>query len=86
MEKFKTRKDKVLLTTKMEQKTASGLIIPDEAKSKNVAQVVSVPEGITDLNVGDKVVFNPFTANIVDIDGVEYLVVKDESIYGILKD
>lgn len=84
MDKFKARKDKVLMTTKVDQTTASGLIIPDEAKSKNIAKVVSVPEGIDDLKPGDKVVFNPFTANQLVIDGKEFIVVKDESIYGIL--
>lgn len=86
MEKFKSRKDKVLLTTKFEQKTKGGLILTDGDKSKNIAIVVAVPDGIEDLKKDDKVVYNPFTANPVEIDGQEFIIVKDESIYGVLED
>lgn len=78
-----------------ESKTASGLYIPDSAKEKpKVATVLAVGPGkIGDDNervpvsvkVGDRVVYGGYSNTAVKVDGGEYLLVREEDIYGILK-
>lgn len=78
-----------------ENKTASGLYIPDSAKEKpKVAYVVAVGPGKlgddnervpVSVKVGDRVVYGGYSNTAVKIGGVEFLLVREEDIYGILK-
>lgn len=88
--------DYVLLQQEEAQsKTASGLYLPDNAKEKpKIAKVLAVGEGrVGDDNeripvsvkVGDRVVYGGYSNTEVAIDGTEYLLVKEENIYGIVK-
>lgn len=88
--------DYVLLQQEEAQsKTASGLYLPDNAKEKpKIAKVLAVGEGrVGDDNeripvsvkVGDRVVYGGYSNTEVTIDGTEYLLVKEENIYGIVK-
>ncbi len=76
-------------------KTASGLYLPDNAKEKpKIAKVIAVGKGrVGDDNeripvsvkAGDRVVYGGYSNTEVTIDGTEYLLVKEENIYGIVK-
>ena len=79
-----------------EQKTASGIIIPDSAKEKpQQGEVVAVGPGqwdedgekriALDVKVGDKVLFGKWSASEVKIDGQELLVMKQDDIIAIVK-
>jgi len=62
---------------KGEQKTASGIIIPDSAKQKpKFAKVISISniENI-EIAVGDTVYFNEYAGSNVEFEGKNYLVV-----------
>jgi chaperonin GroES len=69
-----------------ENKTASGIIIPDNAKEKpSKGEVIAVAKEVEELKVGDKVVFGKYAGNELTIDGNEYLVMELSDIMGILK-
>jgi len=62
---------------KAEQRTASGLIIPDSAKEKqNVGKVVAVStiENV-EIAVGDKVLYKDFTGNEFEFEGKKLLMI-----------
>ncbi len=68
--------------------TASGIIIPDNAKEKPLqGKVLAVgpdakEEGISE---GDVVVFGKYAGNEITLDGKEYLILNSDDILGILK-
>ena len=74
-----------------EEKTASGLYIPDTAKEKPMqGEIVAVGKGkITDdgkvialeLKVGDKILYGKYSGTEVTIDGNEYLIMRESDVY-----
>lgn len=78
-----------------EEKTRSGIIIPDTAKEKpQEGEVVAVGPGlrnengsITPLDVkkGDRILFGKWSGTEIKIDGQDYLVMKETDIVGILE-
>ena len=93
---FKPLHNYILLTRlEEENKTACGIIIPDNAKEKpSRGKVVAVGDGIFEngqrvpltVKVGDTVLFAKWasSANEVKIDGVDYILIKESDILGIL--
>src|SRR3954452_25108867 len=80
--------------TEEEQKTASGLIIPDSAKEKpQEGEVVAVGKGkrledgklvTLDVQVGDRTLFGKYSGSDIKIDGEEYLIMREDEVLGIL--
>jgi len=74
-----------------ESKTASGIIIPDNAKEKPLEGIVkAVSEEVKKdenlpLKEGDKVVFAKYSGTDITIDGKEYLVLNTDDILGIIE-
>jgi chaperonin GroES len=78
-----------------EKQTASGIVIPDSAKEKpEQGEVVAVGSGrllqdgsIRPLQVktGEIVLFGKYAGQTVKLDGVEYLVLKEEDVLGIIE-
>lgn len=74
-----------------EEKTASGIIIPDTAKEKpQEGEIVAVGKGrITDdgkeipleLKVGDKILYGKYSGTEITIDGIEYLIMRESDVY-----
>ena len=72
-----------------EEKTASGIFIPDTAKEKpQQGTVVAVGVGKKDepmtVKVGDNVLYSKYGGTEITIDGKEYLMMRESDIYGIL--
>jgi chaperonin GroES len=68
-----------------EAKTASGIIIPDNAKEKpSNAKVIAVSDKVEDIAVGDTVVFGKFAGTEIKVDGIDHLVLDVDDIVGIL--
>ncbi|AJC94313.1 co-chaperone GroES [Campylobacter volucris] len=66
--------------------TASGIIIPDNAKEKPLnGEVVAVSKEVEDIKAGDKVVFAKYGGSEIKLDNEEYLVLNTDDILGILK-
>jgi chaperonin GroES len=87
---FKPLADRVLIeTAPAEQKTASGIIIPDTAKEKPLrGVVVAVGNGKKDepltVKVGDTVIYGQYSGTEIKIDAKTYLIMKEADIYGIV--
>ena len=88
--KFKPLADRVLVEpAAAEEKTASGIIIPDTAKEKpQQGKIVAIGTGKKDepinVKVGDQVLYGKYSGTEVTIDGTEYLIMKEADIYGIV--
>ena len=94
--KFRPLHDRVVVTRiDAEGKTAGGIIIPDTAKEKpSEGQVIAVGPGgrdesgkliPIDLKAGDRVLFGKWSGTEVKIDGVEYLIMKESDIMGVIE-
>jgi len=92
-EKLKPLGDRVLVRrVQEEEKTASGLIIPDSAKEKaQTGSVIAVGPGRRDhsgnqiplaVRVGDMVYFGKYTGTEA---GKEYLIMKEDEILGVVE-
>lgn len=87
---FKPLADRVLIeAAPAEQKTASGIIIPDTAKEKPLTgTVVAIGNGKTDepmtVKVGDSVMYGQYSGTEIKIDGKAYLIMREADIYGIV--
>ena len=87
---FKPLANRVLVERVDEpQKTASGIIIPDNAKEKpQEAKVLAIgPEVEEDgqINVDDVVVFGKYSGTEITVDGKELLILSSDDILGIMK-
>lgn len=68
-----------------ENKTASGIVLPDSAKEKpEEGEVVEVGKDVKEVKKGDKVVFSKYSPSEVKQDGKEYLIVKEEDVLAII--
>jgi chaperonin GroES len=87
--KFKPLADRVLIEpAPAEQKTASGIIIPDTAKEKPLkGKVVAAGQGKKDepmnVKVGDTVLYGQYSGTEIKIDGNDYLIMRESDIYGV---
>lgn len=87
---FKPLADRVLVEpAAAEEKTASGIIIPDTAKEKpQQGEVVAIGTGKKDepinVKVGDQVLYGKYSGTEITIEGKEYLIMKENDIYGII--
>ena len=84
----------VLKQIAAEETTKSGIVLPGQTKEKpQQAEVVAVgPGGVVDgkevtmlVSVGDKVIYSKYEGTEVELDGEEYLVVKQNDILAIMK-
>ena len=79
-----------------EEKSAGGIIIPDTAKEKpSQGEIIAVGPGgrdesgklvPLDVQVGNRVLFGKWSGTEVKIDGVEYLIMKESDIMGVLEE
>ncbi|WP_294513913.1 co-chaperone GroES [uncultured Bilophila sp.] len=92
---LKPLNDRVLVKRlESEERTASGLYIPDTAKEKpSKGEVVAVGPGKhaddgklvpMTVKVGDMVLFNKYAGTEVKIDGAEHLVMREDDILAII--
>lgn len=82
--------DRVLIQPNpAEEKTAGGLIIPDTAKEKPLAgKVIAVGPGTKEVTmevkVGDQVLYGKYAGQEIQIDGADYLIMKQNDILAII--
>ena len=79
----------VLKYEETEEKTQSGIILPDSTKEKpQVAVVVAVGPGKDEemqVKEGDKVIFSEYSGTEVKLDAEEYTIVSQNDIIAIVK-
>lgn len=77
-----------------EEKTASGIIIPDNAKEKPMeGQVVAIGNGKVldngtvrkpDLKVGDRILFGKYSGTEIKLGSSEHLILREDDVLGVL--
>jgi chaperonin GroES len=93
--KFRPLHDRVVVKRiEQEEKSKGGIIIPDTAKEKpQEGEVVAVGPGARDeqgkihaldVKAGDRVLFGKWSGTEIKIDGVDYLVMKESDIVGVI--
>jgi chaperonin GroES len=92
--KIKPLSDRVLIQpAPAEEKTDSGIIIPDSAKEKpQEGTVVAAGPGKVEngnkiemsVSEGDKVLYGKYSGTEVTLDGEEYLIMRESDILGIV--
>lgn len=71
----------VAVREKAQEKTASGLYLPDSSKEKPVmATVVAVGPKVEQVAVGDKIVYKEYSTTDLKINETEYLIVKEDDV------
>ncbi len=85
---FKPLADRVLIEpAATEQKTASGIIIPDAAKEKPLkGKIVAIGNGKPDepmtLKVGDEVLYGQYSGIEIKVEDKDYLIMREPEVYG----
>ncbi len=72
-----------------EEKTASGIIIPDTAKEKpQKGKVVAVGDGKKDepmsVKVGDTVLYGKYSGTEIAVDGKDFLIMRESDIFAVI--
>jgi len=92
---IKPLEDRILLKPiDTEQKTAGGIIIPDNAKEKpQKGEVIAVGPGKlsdkgqrvgTSLKEGDRVLYGKFSGTEITIGGTEYLIIRESDVLAVI--
>ncbi len=93
---YKPLGDRLLVKPKpSEEKTKSGIVLPDSAKEKpQEGKVIAVGEGAKDdkgkkitmeIKVGDVILYSKYSGTEVKIDGEEHLIIKESDVLAIVK-
>ncbi len=94
--KIRPLQDRILVQRLEEEgKTKGGIIIPDTAKEKPAeGKVVSVGNGKLgddgkriplEIKKGDKILFGKYSGTEVNIEGTEYLIMREDDILGVIE-
>ena len=93
--KMKPLGDRILVKSlEAEEKTKGGIVLPDTAKEKpQQGKVIAVGDGKkTDegkvvplsLKVGDTVLYGKYSPTEINIEGEEYLIIREDDVLGII--
>lgn len=94
--KFRPLHDRVVVRRiEADERTKSGIIIPDSAKEKPAeGEVIAVGQGgrdeagkliPIDLKVGDHILFGKWSGTEVKIDGEDLIIMKESDVLGVLE-
>ena len=84
----------VIELVESEEKTASGIVLPDSAKEKpQEGKVVAVGTGrvlengervALEVAVGDRIIFSKYAGTEVKYEGVEYLLLRENDVLAVI--
>ena len=94
--KLKPLQDRVIVKqTEAEEKTKSGIVLPDSAKEKPTkGKVIAVGPGKLDDNgkpmevgvrVGDSVYYGKYAGTDIEVEGQKYVILRENDILGVLE-
>jgi chaperonin GroES len=90
VEQIKPLGDRVLVEpAPAEERTTSGIIIPDTAKEKpQRGRVIAAGQGKKDepmtVKAGDSVLYGKYSGTEMKLDGKDYLILKESDIFAII--
>ncbi len=68
------------------ERTASGLYLPNNAQEKPAtATVLAVGPSVTNVKVGDRIIYKSFTATEVKLEKTDYILVKEDDVLATVK-
>jgi chaperonin GroES len=87
--------DRIVVKRIEEQETTRhGIVIPDSAKDKpQEGEVMAIGKGkrlddgnlvVLDVKAGDRILFGKYTGNEIQLDGADYIFMREEDVLGIL--
>ena len=87
--------DRIVVKRIEEQETTrNGIVIPDSAKEKpQEGEVMAVGKGkrldngqmvALDVSAGDHILFGKYSGNEITLDGVEYIIMREDDVLGVL--
>jgi len=79
----------LLKAIKKEEKTKSGILLSSKSTNtdtQNQAEVIALGKGekLEGIKVGDKVIFNKFSANEIEDGDIKYLIVNADDILAVI--
>ena len=88
--------DRIIIElVELEEKTASGIVLPDTAKEKpQEGKVIAVGTGrvldngervALEVSVGDRIIFSKYAGTEVKYEGTEYLIVRENDILAVIQ-
>ena len=94
--KLKPLQDRVIVKQdEAEEKTKSGILLPDTAKEKPTrGKVISVGPGKLDdkgramplgVKVNDTIIYGKYSGNDIEVDGKKFVILRESEIFGILE-
>lgn len=80
-------KDRVLVIRDVPEKvTASGIVIPETGIDRpDNGTVISIGNAVSDVSVGDRIVFSKYAGQVVTVDGVESIIMRTEEILAVFE-
>lgn len=83
---FKPLGERVLVKrTEVENKTSSGIFIPDNATEKpQTAKVIAIGSKVEDIKVADTILFEQYRGTEFKLDGEDYLILNIENVIGVM--
>ena len=87
--------DRIVVKRIEEQETTrKGIVIPDSAKEKpQEGEVIAIGKGkrlddgklvALDVQVGDRILFGKYSGNEITLDGIEYIIMREDDVLGVL--
>ena len=87
--------DRIVVKRIEEQETTRhGIVIPDSAKEKpQEGEVMAIGKGkrldhgkivALDIKAGDRILFGKYTGNEIQLDGSEYIIMREDDVLGVL--
>ena len=87
--------DRIVVKRIEEQETTrTGIVIPDSAKEKpQESEVMAIGRGkrlddgkmvALDVRVGDRILFGKYSGNDIKLDGIEYIIMREDDVLGVL--
>jgi chaperonin GroES len=94
--KFRPLHDRILVErVESEEKTSGGIILPDTAKEKpQQGKIIAVGSGKRtedgkiiplELKAGDLILFGKYSGSEVKVDGIEYLIMREDDVLGLVE-
>jgi chaperonin GroES len=94
--KLKPLEDRIVVKPhKAEEKTAGGIVLPEAAKEKPLmGKVVAVGDGklldsgkrgTMSVKKGDVVLYGKYGGSDIEMDGVEYKILREDEVLGIIE-
>ena len=84
-------KDKILVLQQKvfhEDKTAGGIILPDEVRDKKINEGVIMALGYSvsdNIKPGEYIIFDEYSGGVIRRDGQEYVLITEEDIQAVVR-